>query len=181
MTLKLVVKSRSDLERIEKKLSVIQMQYMQFQAYTTRKLADEIILETIKNRMAGRGFSRKIIDNTFINNIEIRTKKKVRIFVTCEYFADTGFDVALGREEGTDKVYVKPDEPTFERPNPHMKWITNGKTAYSTGHWRDGMIAFFIIRSTIRDMKVPMQDSYNRAKDDWVRGNFEGDVTILAS
>jgi len=130
--------------------------------------------------MEARGFSRKIIDNTFINNIEIKSKSKVRIFITSLYFADTGFDVALGREKGTDRAYAKPDEPTPERPNPHLKWIIGGKAFYSKGHWRDGVIAFYIIRDTIKEMKGHLQEEYNRALTNWYINNFSGDIKLAS-
>jgi len=174
------VRTRQDLKKVQLKVAGLLIQELQFKATMVRKLANIIILETIQRRMESAGFSRKIIDSTFIDNIEILSKNKVRIFIVSDYFSEDGkhFDVSLAREEGTTRHFVKPDEPTEDRPNPHLKWITEGKAKYSKGHWVDGIIAMFIIRNTIQELREAFRDEYYRALRMWYVANLSGVVTV---
>ena len=156
-----------DIKRFRTKITGLKIQLFQFQATTLRKFADIIITEKIHQKMRDAGFSEKIIEGTFLDNIELMGGKKVRLFFRSVYFSETGFDVALGREESTDRHFIKPK---------NVKALHGGDKwpFFSKGHWVDGMVALFIVRDTVKQMKESLQDEYNRQQDMWYKKNLEG-------
>ena len=165
------LKTIEDIKRFRTKINGLKLQLIQFQAITVRKLAEQIILTAIHKKMRGRGFSEKIIKGTTLDNIELVGKNKIRLFFRSVYFSETGFDVAVAREEGTDRHFIKPKDPENGpkalHDNPEWPY-------FSKGHWVDGMIAFFIVKNTVREMTIPLQDEFNRQKILWFEKNLEG-------
>jgi len=164
-----------DIKRFKTNLQILKIQKFQFATTILNKLATILVLNKIHQRMRSAGFSEKIINNTIILRVEILSTNKARIHFRSELFADTGYDIALGREEGTDRHFIEPlsvGSPFVEKPEalhggdqwPH----------FSKGHWVDGVPAFFIIRNTLREMAEPLQDEYNRALNNWHAENLGG-------
>lgn len=166
--IKLVVDNKQELQTLKTKVRASRVQLLQWQATNVRKLANILILEPIQKKMNERGFSQKIIDNTELTNIEVRNKK-VRIFIKSEYFAETGFDVALAREKGTSRHFIGPVEKKA------LMWIQQGLIRFSKGHYVDGMIAFLTIAKTIDQQSGRLQDEYNKQLFSWLKSNI-GDV-----
>ena len=81
---------------------------------------------------------------------------------------DTGFDVALAREEGTDKHEVIAGKGTA-LPIPTSSGIIFRKSANP-----DGILALFIVANTIKQMTAPLQDEFNRQQDIWFKENLGG-------
>lgn len=167
MAFTIVLRTINDIKRFRLKITSFKMQLFVFQSTTLRKFANIIIVEKIHQNMRAAGFSEKIIDGTFLDNIEIVGKTKARLFFISEYFSETGFDVALAREEGTKRHFVKPTKAKALHGGD--KW-----PHFSKGHWVDGILPLHIIKNTIKEMREPFQDSYNRELNEWQSKNLRG-------
>lgn len=167
-------KTIDDIKRFKINLQTLKMQSFQFEILLLNKLAVTLVLDKIHQKMEAAGFSEKIIKNTTISRIERRSKNKARINFRSELFADTGYDIALGREEGTKRHFIEPlsvGSPFVEKPevlHGGSKW-----PYFSKGHWVDGIVSLFIIKNTVREMKEPFQDEYNRQLNNWYSENLK--------
>lgn len=169
MKLQVKFETIEDIKKFRSNLQTIKLQLLEFQATTIRKLGDGII-QRIHVKMKAAGFSQKIIDGTFLDNIEIMGTKRVRLFFRSIYFTSAGFDVALAREEGTKKHKVVAGEGKV-LPIPTSNGIIFRKSANP-----DGILALFIVRNTVREMKESFQDEYNRQLVNWYASNLGGKV-----
>ncbi len=159
-------KTIDDVRRFKTNIQTLKMQKLEFQMFTLDKLANNLVLNKIHQKMRSAGFSDKIIKNTTIVGIEIVSKNKARIHFKSELFADTGYDIALGREEGTDTHKVVAGEGKV-LPIPTAGGLIFRKSA------EPGAIpALYIIRNTLKEMKEPFQDSYNRLLNEWLAANL---------
>jgi hypothetical protein len=168
MAFTIIIKSVDDIKRFRQKITGLKIQLFEFQAYTVRRLADIIITDTIHKNMKDAGFSEKIINGTFLDNIENIKNNKVRLFFRSEYFSSTGFDVALAREEGTEKHKIVAGKGKV-LPIPTSEGIIFRKSAYP-----DGILALFIVSKTVKNMAANLQDEYNRQQNIWYGKNIEG-------
>ena len=173
MAFTILLRTINDIKRFRQKTTLFTMQLFVFQSTTLRKFANIIITEKIHQNMRSAGFSEKIIDGTFLDNIEIIGRTKARLFFISEYFSETGFDVALAREEGTDKHEVVAG-PGKVLPIPTSSGIIFRKSANP-----DGILALFIVANTIKQMTEPLQDEFNRQQDIWFQQNL-GDMVIAS-
>ena len=169
MKLQVQFETIEDIKKFRSNLQTLKLQLLEFQAVTIRKLGDGVI-QRIHTKMKSAGFSQKIIDGTFLDNIEIMGTKKVRLFFRSIYFTDTGFDVALAREEGTKKHKIIAGKGKV-LPIPTSSGIIFRKSANP-----DGILALFIIHNTIKEMKESFQDEYNRQLVNWYAANLGGKV-----
>lgn len=176
MKLQLKFETIGDIQRFRSNLVSIKIQIIEFQATLTREIGEQII-QRIHQKMRSAGFSEKIIEGTTLDNIEILSSKKVRLFFRSEYFAKTGFDVALAREEGTDDHFIEPlstGSPFVEKPEAlhgGQKW-----PYFSKGHMVSGMLPLFIVRNTVKEMTPHLQDEYNRQFTNWLANNLGGNI-----
>lgn len=155
-----------DIKRFRINLQTLKMQKIQFQDLTLNKLATNLVLHTIHQKMKSSGFSDKIIKNTIVVGVKIKSKNKATIHFKSELFADTGYDIALGREEGTDTHRIVSGEgKTIPIP-------TNNGLIFRKFSNPSGIIALHIIRNTLQEMKEPFQDSYNRLLNEWYAANL---------
>jgi len=164
----IVLRTINDIKRFRTKTTSFKIQLLQFQSVTLRKFANIIITDKIHQKMRDAGFSEKIIDGTFLDNIELRGRTKARLFFRSEYFSETGFDVAVAREEGTDDHDVIAG-PGKVLPIPTSEGIIFRKKAHP-----DGILALFIVSQTVKQMREPLQDEYNRQLNIWYEKNLEG-------
>lgn len=175
MAIKIVLNTIEDLKKFHNSLTTLKIQLIQFQAYTVRALGEDLIESKIHEKMRAAGFDEKIINGTYLDNIELIGRKKARLFFRSEYFSDTGFDVALAREEGTERHFIEPlsvGSPFVDKPEAlygGSKW-----PFFSKGHWVDGILAMYIVFNTVKEMTPFLQDSYNRKKQEWMLKNLEG-------
>ena len=168
MTIELNLNSIDDIQRLKTKIVSLKMQLPQFQAITIRKLANEILIDEIQKRMESAGISKKIIASTYLDNIEIVGINTVRIFVKSEYFADTGFDVALAVHEGTRGHMIRPKEKKA------LSWIQGGVRRFSKGHWVSGIRSLRIVYKVLRENKILLQTRYNQEQEMWIKNNLTG-------
>ena len=106
MPFTILLRTIEDIKQFRQKITGLKIQLFTFQSTTIRKFANIIIVDTIHQKMRDAGFSEKIIDGTFLDNIELLGRTKVRLFFRSIYFTATGFDVALAREEGIIRLYI---------------------------------------------------------------------------
>ena len=167
----IIIKSIDDIKRFRIKITGLKLQLFAFQSTTLRKFANIIIVAKIHQNMKDAGFSEKIIEGTLLDNIELVGRNKARLFFRSEYFSETGFDVALAREEGTDRHFIKPKDPENGPKSLHGgdKW-----PFFSKGHFVDGILALFIVSQTVKLMTAPLQDEYNRQLNMWYEKTLEG-------
>ena len=167
MTFVIQLRTIDDIKRFRQKITGIKIQLFQFQSTTVRNLANLIIVDKIHQFMREAGFDEKIIEGTFLDNIELLGRKKIRLFFRSEYFSETGFDVALAREEGTQRHFIKPK---------NVKALHGGAEwpFFSKGHWVDGMLALFIVAQTVTQMTQILQDEFSRQQNMWYEKNLEG-------
>ncbi len=156
-----------DIKRFRVKITGLKIQLFQFQSTTVRNFANSIIIDKIHQNMRAAGFDEKIIEGTFLDNIELVGRRKVRLFFRSEYFSNTGFDVALAREEGTERHFIKPKN--VKAIHGSAKW-----PFFSKGHWVDGMLALFVVSQTVKQMTSVLQDEFTRQQNMWFKKNLEG-------
>ncbi len=134
------------------------LRYPRFVFVKTRRLLDEIILSEIHEKMRNLNFSRKIIDATRIDNVEISMETgQITFDVISDYKSESGFDVSKAREEGTKKHKIEP------KKKKSLSWINKGVRFFSKGHWVRGIVANRIIRNTVRDKLPLVQQSVDDA------------------
>jgi len=163
------VKSLQETKQLRKVTQTTKIQFIQFQAVTLNKIADNLILRTIHERMKDFGYSEKIIQGTIISGINIISNRKFRIFFKSEYFTETGFDVALVRERNGTKTHDI--TPIQNRPNASLK-LPDGK--FFKKVTVSGIIPSHIIENTLDDLAEPFLDEYRRQKRDWLQQSFGG-------
>lgn len=167
MAFTITIKSIDDIKRYRIKIAGLKLQLFVFQSTTLRKLANIIITEKIHQNMRDAGFDEKIIKGTYLDNIELIGRTKVRLFFRSEYFSGTGFDVALAREEGTKRHFIKPK-------NAKALHGGNDWPFFSKGHWVDGILPLRIVQDTVKQRREALQDEYNRQQNMWYNKNLEG-------
>ncbi len=173
MPFTILLRTINDIKRFRTKITSFKIQLFTFQSTTLRKFADIIITQRIHQNMRDAGFSEKIIDGTFLDNIELVGKTKARLFFRSIYFSKTGFDVALAREEGTD------DHDVIAGPGKVLPIPTNGGIIFRKKSHPDGILALFIVSNTVKQMTQPLQDEYNRQSDIWYQQNL-GDIAVAS-
>ncbi len=168
MPFTILLRTIDDIKRFRTKITGLKIQLITFQATTLRKLANNIILDKIQANMRSAEFSEKIINGTILDNIELIGRTKARLFFRSEYFAKTGFDVALAREEGTDKHKVVAG-PGKTLPIPTSDGLIFRKSAEP-----EGILALFIVSNTVKQMTIPLQEEYSKQQEEWYQKNLEG-------
>lgn len=168
MQLKLKFETIEDIKNFSPKVQTLKLQLSQFQRATILRIAKNITLDLIHNRMRAAGFSSKIIDGTTLTNVDFVSAKKVRLHFRSEYFADTGFDVALAREKGTKTHEVRAGEGKT-LPIPTDNGLIFRKSANPSG-----IVALFIVSKTVSDTEEAVQDQYSRELLDWMAANLGG-------
>lgn len=173
MSLQVTFETIEDIKRFRNNLQILKLQLLQFQAVTTRKLGVTITLHTIHAKMRAAGFSQKIIDGTILDEIDILGPKKVRYHFRSVYFSSTGFDVAVGREEGTKTHFIEPLSnlsPFIDKPEA----LHFDETKFSKGHEVSGIVALFIVANTVRETAENVRDEYRRQLLNWYVANLGG-------
>ena len=198
MKLKLKVESREDLNTLRRKIPALKIQLLQWQAITIRSLVNEEFIDIIQQKMENYGFSKKIIDNTYIDTIDFLSESKIRIVIKSDYVAEDGWDAALHREKGTKDHFIglkvdtaRPDEghttdrtdqirdiPDSKQTN-HPKalhWVGAGISKFSKGHWVSGIPDLHIIENTIKERGYRVAYRYQQAQIEWYQKNLGGEI-----
>ena len=108
-------------------MAQIQLQYEPFTIFALTTIINQEIVDVIHNKMRANGVSRKVIDNTFLDNNIIILGNTVFFKIKSTYQdPDTGFNVAVMIEDGRRAYTIKAPEPTEDRPRPHLTPIIGG-------------------------------------------------------
>lgn len=137
----------------------IKIQLLEFQASTIRSLIEEKIVAKIHLRMATALFSQKIIDNTYLENVQFIGTKKVRFFIVSELFSEQGFDVALAREKGTKDHNTRKIGEDGKPVTQHF--FDEGVEKFSKGHDVKGIPALEIVKNTVQEFAPQVQEEYS--------------------
>lgn len=145
-----------------------QIQYPRFVREETKKIAEDVILKPLHDRMRSFGYSPKIIDGTTIQNIVVTKTGSMSFDVVSDYESETGFDVAKARESGT----VDHDLPKV--PGRVYSWIAGGFVrAFSKGHRVRGITATNVIQKTVQEKTPEAQARLNEATDRFIAGSMK--------
>ena len=125
------------------------------------ELVNKLIVDPIQEKMREAGVSRKIWENVECNNVSIGWDGGIYINIHNEYYSDTGFDVALAREKGTEDHWIKP------KTKQSLSWIQNGKRLSSKGHKVSGLPKLSIIEQTIENGTYELQEKLNDEFKKW--------------
>ncbi len=137
------ISSQQDVMRLLFNVTRFEMQYPRFIEESARQIIDQEILQPIKIAMRSFGYSEKIIDGTFIDNLFVDGNGFIQFDVVSDYKSELGFDVAKAREEGTKRHFIKPVVAAV------LSWIVGGFVkAFSKGHWVKGFTKSNIIKKT---------------------------------
>lgn len=155
------------IDDLKLKHTHISHNYKDFIEKNALKLAHDLVVPKIVAKMLGADFSRKIWQNTDAIKA-VWNGSKVTIYFKSEYFTETGFDVALAREKGTDvskggKHWVEPKEKGA------LHWIQDGKGRFSQGHYVSGMKALKIVETTLDEMTPLLQTELDNLTKKWIQ------------
>lgn len=161
------------------RLSHLKNNYDAFLKAKVTEHVNKIIVDEIINRMQANKFSDKIWMNTYLKEVMI-TSKKIRIVIESKYTTESGFDVALARENGTRDHFIKPISLThgsqFSKLNKNvtarlpsvLSWIQDGVRMFSKGHMVSGMKSLKIIHKTVREKTPELQAKINDEFEAWM-------------
>ena len=140
---KIIVRTPEDISRVQVKLRALKALLPRLQIVATER-ASEDILDEIHAKMKLKNFSEKIIDATFVGKTE-RVGSFLKQHFISNYVSDTGFDVSVGREEGTRTHTVRP-----KKPNGVLRWLVNtGETLFRKFSRPKGIERLLIIEKTL--------------------------------
>jgi len=137
-----IISSQQDVMKLLFNLTRFEMQYPRFIEESARQIIDQEILQPIKIAMRSFGYSEKIINGTFIDNLFVDGNGFVQFDVVSDYKSELGFDVAKAREEGTKKHFIKAVVKDA------LSWVTSNVRLFSKGHWVKGFTKSNIIKKT---------------------------------
>lgn len=140
----------------------IKLQYPRFLDITATKIANEVILDAIQQRMKARKYSSKIIERTFIEKVEVNRAGIISFDVVSDFKSEKNFDVADAREKGTFGVFVL---PVLKKA---LRWINDGIARFSKGHFRRGISASNIIDLTVEERLPLAQEQLDQETDEFL-------------
>jgi hypothetical protein len=137
-----------------------QVQYPRFLREQVKKIAEDVILKPLHQRMGNFGYSKKIIDATIIENIEINRFGTLTFDIISDYKSENGFSVSEAREEGTQSHFVRPINAKA------LLFIAGGFIrAFSKGHWVRGITPTNVVKKTVQEKIPEAQARLNEATD----------------
>lgn len=160
---------REEISQKKIRLAQIKMQYQGFAVFTLTRLINQEIIDPIQQAMEMKGYAKKIIERTYLDSkVEGKGRGKVVTFhIKSDYIAEKGFPVAVMMEKGRKAYTVKAKE---NRPNPHLKYIKDGKTEYRKQVKIPRKEGSNIITRTIRSKKKIVGEKFKQAERDWMNG-----------
>ena len=153
------ITSKDELVKRVFNLTRFEQQYPGFLKIQALRIANEKILDVIQDRMRSLGFSKKIIDRTYLEIVSMDGNGKMKLRVISDYQSESGFDVAKAREEGTRDHLIEPDVKKF------LSWITQGIRYFSRGHWVRGITEHNVIEKTVDEKLPEAQEQLNFETD----------------
>jgi hypothetical protein len=155
------IKSIQELKAFQQKIKVLIAAFPFVQNKAIIEVAKNDILEQMKKKMQLSDFSQKIIDATFVGPI-ITTPGKIQVHYISNYEADNGFDVSVGREEGTKDHFIRP-----KKKGGSLRWQgDDGVVHFSKGHEVSGIERLLIIERTIQENQSQVTTLYGESLAD---------------
>jgi len=140
-------------------------QYHPFAKSKLEELTNKIILDSIHDTMRAKGFSKKIIDATYVEYIDLNTGD---IGIISDYTSEGGADISKFREEGT------PDHKIEPAPGKVLSWISNGKRFFSKGHWVKGFPEERVMKKTVNQKLKQIQKVWDKEYEKYLRDGIYG-------
>lgn len=140
---KIIVRTPDDIARLQIKLRALKALLPRLQVVAVER-ASEDILDEIHAKMKQNNFSEKIIEATFVGKTD-RIGSFIKQHFISNYVAETGFDVSVGREEGTDTHNVFP-----KKPGGVLRWVAKtGEIIFRKKSRPKGIERLLIIERTL--------------------------------
>lgn len=133
---------------------------------SAERWVNELIVDTIQDKMRENNFSQKIWMSTKVINSRIENNQVI-VTIQNYYFSETGFDVAVAREYGTRDHWIRP------RLKQVLSWIQQGKRLFSAGHIVSGIKSLLIIKNTVKDQMPEVQDKIDEDMQEFVEAVFD--------
>ena len=133
---------------------------------SAERWVNELIVDTIQDKMRENNFSQKIWMSTKIINSRIENNQVI-VTIQNYYFSETGFDVAVAREYGTKDHWIR---PRFKQV---LSWIQEGKRLFSRGHIVSGIKSLLIIKNTVKDQMPEVQDKIDEDMQEFIEAVFD--------
>ncbi len=133
---------------------------------SAERWVNELIVDTIQDKMRENNFSQKIWMSTKVINSRIENNQVI-VTIQNYYFSETGFDVAVAREYGTKDHWIR---PRFKQV---LSWIQEGKRLFSRGHIVSGIKSLLIIKNTIKDQMPEVQDKIDEDMQEFIEAVFD--------
>lgn len=134
------------------------LQYRSFAKSKVTELANKIVLDEIHSTMRTKGFSEKIIENTFVKSVDVQDEI-IDIEILSDYESESGFDISTAVEEGTRDHFIRPSNGKV------LSWIQNGKRIFSRGHKVSGIKPEKIIEKTIKQKSRQLKSEWEKEQD----------------
>ena len=134
------------------------MQYPEWMRIMATKLLNEVIIDEIHRRQEALGFSKKIIQRTYLGPVNI-DETVLSYTIISDYTSDDGFDVAAARELGTRRHWIAPVKAKA------LSWIQNGVRRFSLGHFVSGINRSNVIKNTREEFESVVQERMDAETD----------------
>jgi predicted acylesterase/phospholipase RssA len=131
------------------------------------ELVNKLIVDPIQEEMRASGVSRKIWENVECNSVDVNWDGGIYINIHSEYFSDSGFDVAVAREEGTEDHWIRPKNKKA------LSWISGGKRRFSGGHEVSGLPKLNIIQKIIDRNEFELKEKLDEEYIKWRNSIFQ--------
>jgi hypothetical protein len=163
---------------VKLRVAQITIDYPHFLEKTLGDLITKHILEKIHKQMRRDGISEKIIESTVSRGHDIDTgyggftvtgKNAVQWNIVSDYKSIDGFPVAVMIEHGRRAFFVKPKEPTKDRPHPTLKYEIDDTVYFSKGHKIPEYRARKYVSETIRKNKKKVQRELSKKTKEFIR------------
>mgnify|MGYP001197138106 CR=1 FL=1 len=148
--------------RYKLKVTRIDHLYKNFLKTKVTELANKHIVDPIIESMRMNNVHRKIYESVIVDEV-IVSNDGIRIKIKSEFFSESGFDVALAREKGTEDHMIRPINKSV------LSWIQGGKRRFSAGHMVSGLPDLNLIAQGIEKGEYELQQALNEEATKWRR------------
>ncbi len=144
------------------KVTRIDHLYKDFLKTKVTELVNKHIIDPIIESMRANHVHRKIYESVVVDYVNV-TEAGIIIRIKSEFFAESGFDVALAREKGTVDHMIRP------KTKGSLSWIQGGKRRFSAGHMVTGLPSLNLIAQGIEKGEYELQRALNEETLKWRR------------
>ncbi len=142
------------------KVTRIDHLYKDFLKTKITELVNKHIIDPIIETMRANHVHRKIYESVVVDEVLVNDSG-ILIKIKSEFFAESGFDVALAREKGTEDHMIRPKTAKA------LSWIQGGKRRFSLGHMVSGLPNLNLIAQGIEKGEYELQQAINEESRKW--------------